>query len=204
MALLFGAACAARQSQKCCQCGRRHTCAAAAQAWLKAKPGRELWAYQSCMSHGCGACGEPSPEKSDTGWPNRVIDSSGVQNRAFPWIAFRFRLGGELYFEVAEQLDKAWQANGQCKFSGSGDGTLLYPGTPAIIGGKTHIPVESIRVKLIREGMEDYEYLSLLARRDPVAAQAIAASLFAHAYDCAQPAAKLEAARSKLFDLLDR
>jgi len=174
------------------------------QTWLNTKPGRELWAYQSCMSHGCGACGEPSPEKGDTGWPNRVIDSSAVQNRAIPWIAFRFNLSGELYFEVAEQLNKAWLANGQCKFSGSGDGTLFYPGTPATIGGKTHIPIESIRIKLIREGMEDYEYLTLLARRDSAAARAIAASLFARAYDCAQPAAKLEAARNKLFELLDR
>ena len=116
--------------------------------------GREIWSYQSCLSHGCGDCGTPSTTVHDTGWPSRVVDSSAVQNRAFPWLAFRFDLTGELYFHVAEQLDTAWEPNGQCKFSGSGDGTIFYPGTPAMIGGVTDIPVESIRVKMIREGME--------------------------------------------------
>jgi hypothetical protein len=43
---------------------------------------------------------------------------------------------------------------------------LFYPGRPDRIGGKSDIPIESIRLKLIREGMEDYEYLALLARLD--------------------------------------
>jgi len=41
---------------------------------------------------------------------------------------------------------------------------LFYPGRPDRIGGRTDIPIESIRLKLIREGMEDYEYLALLAK----------------------------------------
>jgi hypothetical protein len=46
----------------------------------------------------------------------------------------------------------------------NGDGTtLFYPGLPALIGGRTDIPIGSIRLKLIRKGMEDYEYLVLLA-----------------------------------------
>src|SRR5260221_14790024 len=49
-------------------------------------------------------------------------------------------------------------------FGGNGDGTLFYPGRPDRIGGRTDIPIESIRLKLIREGMEDYEYLALLAK----------------------------------------
>jgi hypothetical protein len=49
-------------------------------------------------------------------------------------------------------------------FGGNGDGTLFYPGTPSRIGGHTDIPIESIRLKLIREGMEDFEYLALLAK----------------------------------------
>jgi hypothetical protein len=50
-------------------------------------------------------------------------------------------------------------------YGGNGDGTLFYPGRPDTIGGTTQIPVESIRLKLIREGLEDYEYLLLLASR---------------------------------------
>ena len=35
---------------------------------------------------------------------------------------------------------------------------------PARIGGTSDIPIESIRLKLIREGLEDYEYLYLCSR----------------------------------------
>jgi hypothetical protein len=52
----------------------------------------------------------------------------------------------------------------QRSISEASDGTLFYPGTPDRIGGTRHVPVESIRLKLIREGLEDYEYLVLLAR----------------------------------------
>src|SRR5439155_9907289 len=47
---------------------------------------------------------------------------------------------------------------------GNGDATLFYPGRPDVIGGHTDIPVESIRLKRVRDGLEDYEYLVLLAR----------------------------------------
>lgn len=173
-------------------------------AWLAADPKRRLWAYQSCDQHGCGACHATSPGVAYTGWPNRVIDSSAVQDRAFPWQAFRFRVTGELYFETTYQLATAWSDDGQCAFSGSGDGTLFYPGKPGVIGGTTDIPIESIRMKLIREGMEDYEYLTLVAaKHGDAAARAIADALFPHAYDSAKSAAQLEAARHQLFALLD-
>jgi len=41
----------------------------------------------------------------------------------------------------------------------NGDGSLLYPGSDAGIDG----PVTSIRLRNIREGMEDYEYFKILA-----------------------------------------
>lgn len=172
-------------------------------SWLAAKSNRLLWAYQSCMSHGCGSCGTPSTDSYWTGWPNRVIDSSAIQNRCFPWLAFQLGVTGELYFQTTHQLSTAWQDNGQCDFSGSGDGTIFYPGKPAVIGGTKDIPVESIRMKLIREGMEDYEYLTLVAATDPAKAKAIAQGLFPHTYSCVQPTTKLDSARDQLFALLD-
>jgi len=39
--------------------------------------------------------------------------------------------------------------------------TLFYPGRPAELGGTSDFPVESLRLKLIRDGLEDYEYLRL-------------------------------------------
>lgn len=172
-------------------------------AWLAGGQGnRQLWAYQSCMSHGCGGCGAITTDSYWNGWPSRVIDSSAVQNRAFPWIAFRHNLAGELYFDVTNQLSTAWNSNGQCKYGGQGDGTIFYPGRPSVIGGNQDIPIESIRVKMIREGMEDYEYLLLARTKDAARTEAIADALFPSTFDCAQPAAKLEQARDQLFQML--
>ena len=122
-------------------------------------PANELWLYQSCMSHDCGGS-----SSDGTGWPSYMIDASAVRNRAMQWLMFAYEATGELYWETGYALyakRDAW--TDQWAFTGNGDGTLFYPGTPAKIGGTSQIPVASIRLKMIREGMEDYEYLTKLA-----------------------------------------
>lgn len=127
--------------------------------------GERLWWYQSCMSHGCDIVGG----SYFTGWPSLVIDSAPVQQRIFEWLSFRYRMGGELYYNTVEAYDgDPWQTS--YRHGGNGDGTLLYPGRPEVIGGRTHIPIESIRLKRIRDGLEDYEYLHLYAARAGFAA----------------------------------
>ncbi len=156
-------------------------------------PPNELWMYQSCMSHGC------SDRWPDTGWPSYMIDATAVRNRAMQWLLFRYAATGELYWETAYAfMGDAWTS--QYYFSGNGDGTLFYPGTPAEIGGTSHIPVASIRLKMIREGMEDYEYLKLVSDLgDPAFAAARAAELFPHPYSTGDvSAAALLAARERL------
>jgi hypothetical protein len=54
---------------------------------------------------------------------------------------------------------------GDPKSAGSGDGNLLAPGTPGKIGGTTDIPVERIRLKSMRDGVEDYELLTMAAAK---------------------------------------
>lgn len=125
------------------------------------EPGKSLWFYQSCASHGCNIVGG----SYFTGWPSYMIDTPGAANRVMQWVAWKFRIEGELYYSMNEaygQDNDPW-AN-ICLFGGNGDGTLFYPGRPNRIGGQSDIPIESIRLKLIREGMEDYEYLALLAK----------------------------------------
>lgn len=122
--------------------------------------GARLWWYQSCESHGCWG-------NDVTGYPSYMIDTAGAANRVMPWLSFRYRVSGELYFNTMEAYYKVpdpWQS--VYLFTGNGDGTLFYPGRPDVIGGSTHIPVESLRLKLIREGYEDYEYLKLVAGID--------------------------------------
>ncbi|HSD20578.1 MAG TPA: glycoside hydrolase domain-containing protein [Anaeromyxobacter sp.] len=163
---------------------------------------KELWLYQSCMSHGCGGTvniGNPSEwDQYNTGWPTYMIDASAVRNRAMEWISFLEGATGELYWETAFAFTHdAW--TNQWDFSGNGDGTLFYPGTPAHIGGSTSIPVASIRLKMVREGMEDYEYLKLLAdagKKD--VAERIARDLFPSAWQTEVDPAKVMAAREAL------
>jgi hypothetical protein len=96
-----------------------------------------------------------------------MVDATGLSNRIMPWITWKYGIQGELYYtinEVYSRRDKdAW--NDVYLFGGNGDGTLVYPGLPQNIGGRTDIPIESIRLKLIREGLEDYEYLVFLSGR---------------------------------------
>ena len=126
-------------------------------------PGKSLWFYQSCASHGCNVVGG----QYFTGWPSYMIDAPGAANRVMQWVAWKFQVEGELYYSMNEaygQNNDPWE---NIRLSGgNGDGTLFYPGRPDRIGGHTDIPIESIRLKLIREGMEDYEYLALLAKLD--------------------------------------
>ena len=124
--------------------------------------GKKLWWYQSCSSHGCSGPGG----EYFRGFPSYMIDYSGVANRIMPWLAWKYSIQGELYFNLNEayfQRRDVW--SNVYLFGGNGDGTLVYPGKPDKIGGRTDIPIESIRLKLIREGLEDYEYLVLMAAK---------------------------------------
>ena len=141
----------------------------------------ELWMYTSNMSHGSdAACTVPQTNDCRdyhtnsvsplwSGWPGYVIDQPAAQARAMGWMAFGYDVTGELYWHTTWQLSKAWTS--QWEQGGHGDGTLFYPGTPARIGGTHDIPVESLRLKRIRDGREDYEYL-LAAKRAGHGAQA--------------------------------
>ena len=153
-------------------------------AWatfLARGPNKRLWWYQSCDSHGCGGCDASMATWDERhGMPSYVIDSDARQNRSMEWLSFIYDVSGELYYETAEDLQQGldWDSGlAYCGFGGNGDGTLFYPGKPSDprIGGTTDIPIESIRMKLIREGMEDYEYLQLYAQkfgRDAAVAEA--------------------------------
>lgn len=175
------------------------------EAFLAQSDAKELWWYQSCMSHGCGGGCGTTTDSYFTGWPSYMVDASAMQNRAMEWLSFLYDIEGELYFETVIHLVDAWEPDGQCDFNGQGDGTLFYPGTPGRIGGSTDIPVESIRLKLIREGMEDYEYFTLLAGLgDRALAEAEASAVFPAPYQAAAAASgALYGARSRVADRIE-
>ncbi|MGZ3459002.1 MAG: hypothetical protein ACXU86_10925 [Archangium sp.] len=118
-------------------------------------PNRELWLYQGCMSHGCGGV---APENvPGQGWPSYMVDRPAAKARAMEWLSFQEDATGEFYYDTVEMLSTAW--TNQYAYGGNGDGTILYPGTVAAIGGTTPVPLPSMRLKLIRLGMQDFEWL---------------------------------------------
>jgi glycosyl hydrolase family 123 len=151
-------------------------------AFLASNPVNAMWMYQACDSHDCGSTNNPYA----VNWPNFMVDATAVQNRAEPWMHFIYDAPGMLYWDISDKLPTAWDNDGIYDFTGQGDGTLVYPGTPTTvvngssyaIGGSSHIPVASYRLKMIREGLEDYEYLTLCKAVDPARAMAIARGLF--------------------------
>jgi hypothetical protein len=72
------------------------------------------------------------------------------------------------------------------------------------LGGIHPIPIESIRLKLIRAGHQDYELLRQLADKGAAAnAYSIAQGLFPDAWDTIKADAQVEAQRRKLAIAVD-
>ena len=163
--------------------------------------GQKLWWYQSCMSHGCNIVGGAY----FTGWPSYVVDAPAMSHRIMEWLSWRYRVGGELYYDTVEAYGTGrdpWQD--QLLFGGNGDGTLFYPGRASIIGGKSDIPVESIRLQLIREGLEDYEYLTLYAKAaGQKEADALARSIAGKTYAWEHDGQTVLAARHRMAQAID-
>lgn len=109
--------------------------------------GDELWSYTAlCQGR------DPSPF-----WQ---LDFPVLNYRVPAWGSWRYRMTGLLYWSTIfwEQVKDPWLDQLTIYGQYNGDGSLLYPGADAGIKG----PVTSIRLKNIREGMEDYEYFKIL------------------------------------------
>ncbi len=165
--------------------------------------GKELWWYQSCMSHGC--TGMPPNDRCESDYPSYMIDHPAVMNRIMSWMTFFYDIYGELYFSTIYAYTEGNPWKDQYYFGGNGDGTLFYPGSPDKIGGKTHIPITSIRLKQIREGMEDYEYMIIL-EKNGLRRKAISEmkNLIKNAYSFSHNAQKLQKIRKRLAKIIIR
>lgn len=109
--------------------------------------------------------------------PNYFIDAPAMDLVMVPWITARYNLDGILYWALNHwnEVVNPW-SNANTFRSGyicskgfvlNGEGSLLYPGNftrqftgqPDVYG-----PVSSMRFELLREGIEDYVYLSMLKK----------------------------------------
>jgi hypothetical protein len=159
---------------------------------------KQLWLYSACGSHGC----VPEKDAVRRGWAGGYqIDGPASQTRAMPWIAFTHRMQGLFYYDTVQLLATAWED--QYRYTGNGEGTFFYPGTPDRIGGQTTIPVESIRLKFLRDGFEDFEYLEFARAHGREAdAMQIARALFPAPYDTSRTDEEVQTARLALARLV--
>jgi hypothetical protein len=95
--------------------------------------------------------------------PYWQIDFPVLSYRIAPWLNWRYGVTGLLYWTTvcwSAPQRNPWDSPGfRVRFNG--EGSLFYPGADAGIEG----PVASIRLKNLRDGMEDYEYFTLLEKR---------------------------------------
>ncbi|MGC9318584.1 MAG: DUF4091 domain-containing protein, partial [Armatimonadota bacterium] len=113
--------------------------------------GERLWSYTALCQ---------GPE----GTPWWQIDMEPLNYRAPFWVSWHYDITGFLYWSSVywnyEGMEGVWERPAfRDRFWG--EGMLLYPGPPAGIDG----PVPSMRLKLVREAMEDYEYMVMAAAR---------------------------------------
>ncbi len=136
--------------------------------------GREFWSY---------LCTGPKAP-----WVTLFIDHPAVNLRLWPWMSYKFGLKGILVWEAMywtsgnvfpeDRPQNPWSdpmsytsgygtPYGEVKYWGNGDGRFIYPPNRNVGEDKTKYlggPVNSVRWEILREGLEDYEYLRLLER----------------------------------------
>jgi hypothetical protein len=138
-------------------------------------PDREFWSYLCCC---------PTAP-----YLTLFIDHDAINMRMWLWLSYKFKLKGILvwttnYWTSENALPKGYFQNpwknpmsytsgsygnpwGMQETWGNGDGRLFYPpnavpdenGEPVMEG-----PVPSVRLEIMRDGIEDYEYLVMLKK----------------------------------------
>jgi hypothetical protein len=140
-------------------------------AWLSGTSGptRRLWRYTSC--DGGGSCSNGAPGDKTRSYPNLDVDGKPAANRVGEWLTFLHNQSGELYYDAVLCWGQPRYCNGASDpwegvyaSGGWGDGTLVYPGTTAHLGAGVTTPIwlPSVRLKHMRDGMQDYEYMHVL------------------------------------------
>ncbi len=91
-----------------------------------------------------------------------LLDFPGMRLRTIGWRLWRFQLDGTLcWYRVADWHRNLWEEPHGGHRGLNGEGILLYPPRNSSEIG----PINSIRWELLREGLEDYEYLYLLKQK---------------------------------------
>ncbi len=160
--------------------------------------GEEIWTYTALC------------QRARTPWWH--IDYPLLNYRVPCWIAWRYDIRGLLYWggmshwrgvddpwTDPKTLDRRTGAGGASGALFNGEGVLVYPGRA--VGYEGIAP--SMRLKALRDGIEDYELLVLAARRGQGAeARRVVADLARSWFDWEPDPAAYDAARHRLAELI--
>ena len=115
----------------------------------------------------CVTCNSDTPTS-----PNLFIHRGAMNTRIWTWVTFALDQQGIEFWRV----NAAPSVTVPKKFGAAtwGDGSLFYKGLPAELGVEEEIPLPSIRLKVLRDGIEDFELLAMLRARDPGLAKNLA------------------------------
>jgi hypothetical protein len=156
------------------------------------KKGDTVWSYNTLVQ--------------DAYSPKWEIDFSPVDFRIQPgFISQSLKLSGLLYWRVDKWPSDAWDnVNNAGTYSSAnypGEGMLVYPGQPVGVKGV----VASMRLKWLRDGVEDYDYLQILKElgKEDLALQ-IARSVGPDWTNWTRDPKAIEAARLKLGEAIDQ
>jgi hypothetical protein len=156
------------------------------------KKGDDVWSYNTLVQ--------------DAYSPKWLIDFDPVNFRIQPgFISQSLDLTGMLYWRVDRWPSDAWNnVNNAGTFSSAnypGEGMLVYPGEPVGVKGV----VASMRMKWLRDGVEDYDYVQILKGlgKGDLAMQ-ISRSVGPDWTNWTRDPHAIQAAREKLGDTIDQ
>jgi hypothetical protein len=133
----------------------------------KLKHGDEVWSYTALSQRAPEY--HPDYEKvKDYDSPYWHIDAKLTSYRSPTWMNWHYGITGLLYWSSVQISDSKtglmdpWllPAFSESDSQFNGGGHLMYPGVPCGIDG----PVSSIRLKNVRDSMEDWEYFAILEK----------------------------------------
>jgi Domain of unknown function (DUF4091) len=156
------------------------------------KKGDSVWSYNTLVQ--------------DAYSPKWLIDFDPVNFRIQPgFISQSLNLTGLLYWRVDKWPTDPWNdVNNAGTYSSSnypGEGMLVYPGQPVGVKGV----VASMRLKWLRDGVEDYDYVQILKDLGKAdLAMQITRSVGADWTNWTRDSNAIEAARQKLGEAIDQ
>jgi hypothetical protein len=161
--------------------------------------GDEVWSYTALVQR-TPPYHPQYQQLKDKDPPYWHIDRPLVVYRIPTWVNRQYGITGLLYWSTVTAVIDPWfnPAFAHPRHF-NGGGHLFYPGVPCGIDG----PVASIRLKNLRDGMEDYEYFALLEKHGGKdAVQKMVDRIAPNWWDYTRDPQTLQAARRELAEAI--